>query len=161
MEALREISMTAKDETGKRVDDPRWRRVNRLMRLHGYKPNALIETLHMVQDTFGFLEMEPLKYVAQTLQVPLSRVYAVATFYHFFTLKPPGRHTCVVCMGTACYVKGADKVLEVTKGVLGENPEEVIDKGKKIFEEGEKVIDDASERAVGRHARRRPSSRCT
>jgi bidirectional [NiFe] hydrogenase diaphorase subunit len=49
--------------------------------------------------------------VAQGLKLPPSRVYGVATFYHFFQLKPKGRHTCVVCMGTACYVKGADKVL--------------------------------------------------
>jgi len=111
VEALKPIAMKAQDETSKRIDDPRWRRVNRVMRLHGYKPNALIETLHMVQDTFGFLELETLKYVAQTLQVPLSRVYAVATFYHFFTLKPPGRHTCVVCMGTACYISGAANII--------------------------------------------------
>jgi len=111
MEALKETGVKAQDETSKRADDPRWRRVNRVMRLHGYRPNALIETLHMVQDTFGFLEMEALKYVAKTLQVPLSRVYAVATFYHFFSLKPPGRHTCVVCMGTACYISGAAQII--------------------------------------------------
>ena len=111
MEALKETAVKAQDETSQRADDPRWRRVNRVMRLHGYRPNALIETLHMVQDTFGFLEMEALQYVAKTLQVPLSRVYAVATFYHFFTLKPPGRHTCVVCMGTACYISGAAQIM--------------------------------------------------
>jgi hypothetical protein len=58
MEALKETSFKAQDETSKRANDPRWRRVNRVMRLHGYRPNALIETLHMVQDTFGFLEFD-------------------------------------------------------------------------------------------------------
>ena len=52
-----------------------------------------------------------LLFIAHKLKLPASRVYGVATFYHFFTLKPKGQHTCVVCMGTACYVKGADKLL--------------------------------------------------
>jgi bidirectional [NiFe] hydrogenase diaphorase subunit len=51
--------------------------------------------------------------VATDLRVPLSRVYGVATFYNFFTLKPQGRHTCVVCTGTACYIKGADQIMNV------------------------------------------------
>ena len=89
------------------AEDRRWRLVNRTMRLHGHQPEALIETLHTIQESFGFLDLKALRYVARELRVPLSRVYAVATFYHFFTLKPPGRHTCVVCMGTACYISGA------------------------------------------------------
>ena len=82
------------------------------MRRHGHAPNSLIETLHTVQETFGFLEKRSLEYVSLALRVPLSRVYGVATFYHFFTLKPPGEHVCVVCMGTACYIRGAQKVLQ-------------------------------------------------
>ena len=78
---------------------------------HGFQPNALIETLHTVQESFGYLEKTGLRYVAQALRVPFSRVYGVATFYHFFTLKPPGKHTCVVCVGTACYIKGAHNLL--------------------------------------------------
>jgi bidirectional [NiFe] hydrogenase diaphorase subunit len=78
---------------------------------HGYQPNALIETLHTVQETFGYLEKKSLQFVAQALRVPLSRAYGVATFYHFFTLKPLGKHTCVVCVGTACYIKGAHALL--------------------------------------------------
>jgi bidirectional [NiFe] hydrogenase diaphorase subunit len=77
------------------------------MRRHGYARDALIETLHTVQQSFGFLDRESLKFVAASLRVPLSRAYGVATFYHFFTLKPPGKHTCLVCLGTACYIKGA------------------------------------------------------
>lgn len=103
---------TAAKEDPKPAEDRRWRMVNRTMRLHGYKPQALIETLHVVQESFGFLDLDSLRYVAQALQVPLSRVYAVATFYHYFTLKPPGEHTCVICMGTACYIGGAANLLE-------------------------------------------------
>ena len=77
----------------------------------GDRPAALIEALHAAQEAFGFLDEPALHYVGDTLGVPHSRVYGVATFYSFFTLKPQGEHTCVVCMGTACYVKGADKVI--------------------------------------------------
>ncbi len=94
------------------TEDRRWRTVNRTMRLHGHKPHALIETLHAVQESFGYLDLDSLRYVAAQLQVPLSRVYAVATFYHYFSMKPPGDHTCVICMGTACYIGGASGILE-------------------------------------------------
>ncbi len=76
-----------------------------------FRQDALIEVLHKAQELFGYLEDDLLLFVASKLKLPPSRVYGVATFYHFFTLKPQGRHTCVVCMGTACYVKGADKIL--------------------------------------------------
>src|SRR5215471_11520880 len=81
------------------------------MKKHQFKHDALIEVLHKAQELFGYLEDDLLLFIAYKLKLPASRVYGVATFYHFFTLKPKGQHTCVVCMGTACYVKGADKVL--------------------------------------------------
>ena len=97
------------------AEDRRWKIVNATMRRHGYSPNALIETLHTVQEAFGYLDDESLRFVAKTLRVPLSRAYGVATFYHFFQLKPPGKHTCVVCMGTACYIKGAGQIVEAVE----------------------------------------------
>jgi bidirectional [NiFe] hydrogenase diaphorase subunit len=75
------------------------------------RQDALIEVLHKAQELFGYLEDDLLLFVAYQLKLPPSRVYGVATFYHFFTLKPQGAHTCVVCLGTACYVRGSDKVL--------------------------------------------------
>jgi bidirectional [NiFe] hydrogenase diaphorase subunit len=92
-------------------DDKRWRLVNATMRRHGYEPAALIETLHTVQEAFGFIDDGSMRFVAHQLHVPLSRAYGVATFYNFFTLKPQGEHSCVVCLGTACYIKGAPKIL--------------------------------------------------
>jgi bidirectional [NiFe] hydrogenase diaphorase subunit len=92
-------------------DDKRWRLVNATMRKLGYSPSALIETLHAVQRSFGYLDEQALRYVAQSLHVPLSKVYGVATFYSHFRLKPQGLHTCVVCLGTACYIKGGSKLL--------------------------------------------------
>lgn len=91
-------------------EDKRWRLVNVTMRRHGYKPHALIETLHTIQEAFGFLDEAALRYVAQNLRIPLSRVYGVVTFYNHFALKPKGEHVCVVCMGTACYIKGGSAI---------------------------------------------------
>ena len=80
-----------------------------------FKQDALIEVLHRAQELFGYLDNGLLIFIAQNLKLPPSRVYGVATFYHFFTLKPKGAHTCVVCMGTACYVKGADKIISAVQ----------------------------------------------
>jgi len=96
-------------------DDRRWRVVRSTMRRHGHQADALIETLHTVQESFGYLDEEALRYVSAALHVPLSRVYGVATFYHFFTLRPQGNHTCVVCMGTACYIKGGATILSAVE----------------------------------------------
>jgi bidirectional [NiFe] hydrogenase diaphorase subunit len=91
--------------------DKRFKILEAHMKKHQFKHDALIEVLHKAQELFGFLEDDLLLFVSYKLKLPASRVYGVATFYHFFTLKPKGRHTCVVCLGTACYVRGADKVL--------------------------------------------------
>jgi bidirectional [NiFe] hydrogenase diaphorase subunit len=91
--------------------DKRFKILEAHMKKHQFKHDALIEVLHKAQELFGYLEDDLLLFIAYRLKLPASRVYGVATFYHFFTLKPKGQHTCVVCMGTACYVRGAAKVL--------------------------------------------------
>ncbi len=93
-------------------DDKRWKLVNATMRRHGHRASCLIETLHTVQECFGYLDEPALRFVAESLKLPLSKVYGVATFYHFFQMKPKGRHTCVVCTGTACHIKGAPDILD-------------------------------------------------
>ncbi|MCX7019756.1 MAG: bidirectional hydrogenase complex protein HoxE [bacterium] len=105
-------------------DDKRWRIVDATMRRNGYRQSALIETLHTLQETFGFLEEQGLRFVAQSLRIPVSMVYGVATFYNYFTLKPQGEHTCIVCTGTACYIKGAAALLSSIEGRFGINPGE-------------------------------------
>jgi bidirectional [NiFe] hydrogenase diaphorase subunit len=125
-----ESTMAKADVPPGKEEDRRLRLINRTMRMHGSEPHALIETLHTVQESFGYLDMEHLKYVAQALRVPLSRVYGVATFYHFFTLKPPGDHTCVVCMGTACYIGGASGILNKIRDEVGIKPGETTEDGK-------------------------------
>src|SRR6266581_5108780 len=106
------------------TQDKRWKLVDATMRRMGQQSRGLIETLHTVQEAFGYLDEEALRYVAGSLRVPLSRAYGVATFYHFFTLKPAGRHTCVICLGTACYIKGAQQLLDMVERDLGIAPGE-------------------------------------
>ncbi len=82
----------------------------RLKRVH-HAQDQLIEILHVAQDVFGHLSDDVLLYVAHALRLPPSQVYGVATFYHLFDLTAPGDHTCTVCTGTACFVKGADDIV--------------------------------------------------
>ncbi|MEB3337642.1 MAG: bidirectional hydrogenase complex protein HoxE [Leptolyngbyaceae bacterium] len=99
--------------------DRRFKTLDMTMKRNQYRSDALIEVLHKAQEAFGFLEEDVLLYVARGLKLPLSKVYGVATFYHLFTLKPNGEHTCVVCLGTACYVKGSDKIADALQQELG------------------------------------------
>jgi bidirectional [NiFe] hydrogenase diaphorase subunit len=99
--------------------DKRYKILEVFVKRHQHKQDALIEVLHKAQALFGFLDNGLLVFIAQQLRLPTSRVYGVATFYHHFTLKPKGAHTCVVCMGTACYVKGADRVLAAVESHAG------------------------------------------
>ena len=111
-------------------DDKRWRIVETRMRRLGNQPDALVEALHSTQEAFGFLETDALRYVGQTLGVPPSTVFGVATFYHYFTLKPAGEHTAVVCTGTACYINGASGILATLRERLGIGPKQTTEDGK-------------------------------
>lgn len=100
-------------------DDKRWRIVAGTMRKNGFARHALIETLHTVQSSFGYLDDDAIRFVARSLRVPLSQAYGVVTFYHYFSLKPPGQHTMTLCAGTACYIKGTDKLIASAETHLG------------------------------------------
>ncbi len=94
------------------VKDNREKLLERAMSRHQYSGDALIEVLHTAQELYGFLSPALLGSVARKLRLPPSRVLGVATFYHFFSLKPKAAHNFVVCLGTACYVAGALTLLE-------------------------------------------------
>lgn len=79
------------------------------------KPGALIQALHAAQNLVGYLPPWVLKKVSRVLDVPLSEVYGVVTFYHFFSMKPRGKHVIQVCLGTACYVRGGQEILDRLK----------------------------------------------
>ena len=110
--------------------DKRFKILEAHMKKFQFKQDALIEILHKAQELFGFLEDDLLFFVASKLKLPPSRVYGVATFYHFFRLKPQGEHTCVVCMGTACYVKGADKIISAIEAQTKIKPGETTPDNK-------------------------------
>lgn len=99
--------------------DNRFKLLDRTITRHHGRGDALIEVLHAAQNIFGYLETDLLLYVARALMLPLSRVYGVATFYHFFTLRPKGRHTFVLCTGTACYVKGSSAIQQAVERACG------------------------------------------
>ena len=82
-------------------------------------PGALLPVLHEAQEIYGYLPIEVQQMVADGLGVSLSEVFGVATFYSGFSLTPKGKHRISVCLGTACYVKGSDKVLEEVEKMLG------------------------------------------
>jgi len=91
--------------------DDRFNLIDKHLRRVQYGQDQLIETLHLAQDVFGYLDDGILLYLATALRLPPSMVYGVATFYHLFTFDPPGDHSCTVCTGTACFVKGADDIV--------------------------------------------------
>ena len=101
--------------------DPRWRAVAATMRKLGNQRHGLIEALHTLQQQFGYLTPRGLTFIAGTLRIPLSQVYGTATFYNLFTLHPPSKHSCVVCTGTACYIKGSGGLIEAAKAVADES----------------------------------------
>jgi len=113
------VQQTPSRETKHQSGDRRFEMLDASMKRQKYAPDSLIEIMHTAQELFGRLAPDILHYVARALKLPPSRVYGVATFYHLFSFTPPGRHTCVVCTGTACYVKGADAMLARLEQSLG------------------------------------------
>lgn len=94
------------------------------------KEGELIKVLHKAQEIFGYLPKEVQHFVAKQLDVPTAKVYGVVTFYSFFNMEPKGLHTISVCMGTACYVRGAETVLEEFKKQLGIDCNQTSNDGK-------------------------------
>lgn len=80
--------------------------------------NPLIEILRIAQEIFGYLPIEVQEFIAKEMNIPASKIYGVVTFYNFFSMKPRGKYTLNVCMGTACYVKGAPKLAQMLTDIL-------------------------------------------
>ncbi len=99
--------------------DPRVKQLDTRMKKEGYRPDALIEILHAAQNAWGYLPMPVLQHISLRLRIPPARVFSTVTFYHFFSLKSQGEHTCLICTGTACYVKGAQQLLEAVEQTFG------------------------------------------
>jgi len=95
-----------------------------------YDKSTLITILHKAQGLVGYLPREVLTLIAEELQIPLAKVYGVVTFYSYFHTEPKGKYVINVCMGTACFVKGADKVLEEFERLIGIKAGETSEDGK-------------------------------
>ncbi|MFA5513755.1 MAG: NAD(P)H-dependent oxidoreductase subunit E [Sphaerochaetaceae bacterium] len=83
------------------------------------KPGNLIMVLHKVQEEFGYVSRQSADKVAELLEIPLATIYGVLTFYHFFKTTKPGEHNFQVCLGTACYLKGAESLADELTDLLG------------------------------------------
>lgn len=94
------------------------------------EPGELINVLHKTQGAFGYLPAEVQEVIARELNVAVAKVFGVVTFYSFFTMVPKGKHPISICTGTACYVRGAEKVLEEFKKELGVKVGETTGDGK-------------------------------
>ncbi len=97
---------------------------------HKDKPGPLMPVMHAAQEIFGYLPQDVQIQIAEGLGITLSEVYGVATFYSHFSLEPKGEHVISVCMGTACYVKGAQAVLDKLSDSLGIQPGGTTKDGK-------------------------------
>ena len=113
------VETTSTAAEGHPSGDERFKMIETSMKRHRHRPDALIEVLHTAQGIFGHLDREILFYVAGGLNLPLSRVYGVASFYHLFRFTPKGAHHCTVCLGTACFVKGGGDLLAAIEHAAG------------------------------------------
>jgi len=94
-------------------------KVDGILTKYGYEESQIIAILQEIQAIHNYLPEEVLKYVAEELDIPLSRVYGLVTFYKAFSLKPRGKHLISVCLGTTCHVRGGRKILEKIERDLG------------------------------------------
>ena len=93
------------------VTDERMDKAKAIIEEYKSVKGGLIQVLHGVQEIYGYLPEEVLQVVSEDLDIPMTEIYGVASFYHLFSLEPKGEHIIKVCLGTACYVKGGQNIL--------------------------------------------------
>jgi NADH-quinone oxidoreductase E subunit len=108
---------------------PQFELIDRIVETHKDEKGALIPVLHAAQEALGYLPEEVQAYIAEKLNVPLSEVYGVVSFYSLFSIVPKGKYKISVCLGTACYVKGAGEVMEEFEKQLGIKVGQTTDDG--------------------------------
>ncbi|MCW3996164.1 MAG: NAD(P)H-dependent oxidoreductase subunit E [Candidatus Bathyarchaeota archaeon] len=96
-------------------EDKRRIMLEKVLKEHNYQESALLEILHRAQEIYGYLDKDLLMDISGSLNIPPSHVFGVATFYSFFKLRKPGEHVVTGCLGTACYVKGVEKIMEAVE----------------------------------------------
>jgi len=93
------------------------------------QPQQLVEALQDVQETFGYISEEAMRTISRELGVPVMEVYRAANYYRAFSLTPRGKHVLTVCMGTACHVRGATRMIDEVEGQLGLKPGQTTEDG--------------------------------
>jgi NADH-quinone oxidoreductase subunit E len=93
------------------------------------KPGSLIMMLHRIQEEFSFIPREAAEKLSRSVGLPLAKIYGVITFYHYFKTTKPGKHRLAICLGTACYLKGAQDLIDESRAILNIKGEEVTDDG--------------------------------
>jgi NADH-quinone oxidoreductase subunit E len=109
-------------------------RIDQILELNKSKPGSLMVILNEVQAKIGFISRPMQEYIANLLQIPVSRVHGVVTFYSFFTTEPRGTHTIKFCMGTACYVGGTPQIIDKAKQLIGVEPGQTTSDGNITLE---------------------------
>ena len=97
------------------VSKEKFKELEEYIEKHNLKESDLIAVLHKAQELFGYLGEEVQLFISQKLEVPVSKVYGVITFYSFFTTEPKGKYVINVCAGTACFVRGAGEIIDEFK----------------------------------------------
>lgn len=108
--------------------------IKNVIELFKGKEGGLIQVLHIAQQIYGHIPLDLQKFIASSLNKPLSEVSGVVTFYSFFSTKPRGKHTIRVCMGTACYVRGGKRLVEKIQSMLKVGIGDTTEDGKFTFE---------------------------
>lgn len=112
------------------IEDCQKERIREICASFDNAPGELINVLHKTQSELGFLPEQVQREIARNLGISVAQVYGMVTFYSFFTMTPKGRYTISVCMGTACYVRGAEKIVDELKDRLGIKVGEATEDGK-------------------------------
>lgn len=101
------------------LNDEKTRIVHEVCESFGNRPGDIIHILHGVQGKLGYLPAEVQELISRQIHMPVSQIYGIVSFYSFFTMEPKGKYPVSVCLGTACHVRGCDKILEEFTRVLG------------------------------------------
>ena len=112
-----------KCEIGEEIAEEDFQRIRKIISENQEKTGALIRILEQTQELIGYLPPQVLEFISRELRVPLSEVYGIVSFYHFFSLVPRGKYLIQVCMGTCCYVRGGQSILDALKKEHGLEPE--------------------------------------
>ncbi|MCL2342436.1 MAG: NAD(P)H-dependent oxidoreductase subunit E [Firmicutes bacterium] len=111
-----------------------YEKLGNVIDLYRGREGSLIQVLHLAQEIFGYLPLEVQEYVSREMDIPLTDVTGVVSFYSFFSEKPRGEHSIRVCLGTACYVRGGKKIVEFLRERLGCELGDTTEDGKFTFE---------------------------